>query len=381
MQWGKSIQKRLWPAIPQEIRDELALLRFSRLQAQIPILYVTLVLVVLTAMLAATMEAPFAIRVGIPLTVAAAAVARFSWWVRQRTVIVDPAHARRQIRRMLWVSSGIAAMCSAWCVISWSLSEPGERAYFPMMLAMGALSTVFCLSVVRAATLSNLSITLLPISAAQITAGTEMDRIAGAVTLIAAAFLLRLIIQQHQQLVDLLMLKHHLREQANTDPLTGLLNRRALLAAMRSANSAKPMALALVDLDGFKPVNDNLGHGAGDELLVQIAQRMLRSCGRDALVARVGGDEFAIFVLGETAQTMRGRVDHMLGSLAKPFIIEKTRLTIGASAGIAGSPADTSDAEALIASADRALYAAKAVQRGTANAAPPTPLTLSGTRG
>lgn len=381
MGWNKIWRERLWPEVPAEIRDELALLRYSRLVAQVPILYVTLIAVVLTAMLAATMEAPFMIRFGIPMTVTVAAFVRLLWWLRRAGVEATPDQARRQITRLMWVSGVIAALCSAWCVISWSMSVPGERAYFPMMLAMGSLSTAFCLSAIRGATLVNLAIPLLPISIVQLVTGTQMDMIAGAVTLIAAAFLLRLILQQHQQLIDLLMIKNQLREQANTDPLTGLLNRRALLSAMHGADPAEPMALALIDLDGFKPVNDAHGHGAGDELLVQIAQRMSAACGHAALVARVGGDEFAIFVPGETAQAMRGRVDHMLGSLAKPFLIAKARLTIGASAGIAESLGGAVDAEGLIAVADRALYAAKALQRGAAHAAATHAITLSGTHG
>ncbi|MEK6541768.1 MAG: diguanylate cyclase [Pseudomonadota bacterium] len=382
MGWGKIWRERLWPAVPAEIRDELALLRYSRLVAQIPILYVTLLFVVLTALQAASADAPILIRFVLPVIITTSAFGRLLWWIRQENVVVSPQQARRQIKRMMAVSTVISSLCSLWCVISWSMSVPGERAYFPMMLAMGSLSTAFCLSVIRGATLSNLGVTLVPISIMQLATGTQMDMIAGAVTLIAAAFLLRLILQQHQQLIDLLVLKNQLREQANTDPLTGLLNRRALLGAMHGADPAEPMALALLDLDGFKPVNDTHGHGAGDELLVQIAQRMRAACGRAAVVARVGGDEFAIFLPGGTAPMMRGRVDQILASLAKPFSIAKARLTIGASAGIAGSPSDAVDAEALIAAADRALYAAKALQRGSAQAAAARPaITLSERRG
>ncbi|MEQ1687215.1 MAG: diguanylate cyclase [Sphingopyxis sp.] len=369
MGWGKTWRERLWPAVPAEIRDELALLRYARLVTQVPILYVTLIVVVLTAMLAASKEAPALIRYGIPLLVIILAFARLLWWVRRTGVTTSPDQARRQILRLIVVSSAIASLCSLWCVISWMMSNPGDRAYFPMMMAMGSLSTAFCLSVIRKATLVNLAIPLVPISVAQVVIGNQMDMISGAITLIAAAFLWRLIVQQHQQLIDLLMLKYHLREQANTDPLTGLLNRRALLSVIDGADTAAPMAFALIDLDGFKPINDCHGHAAGDELLVQVAQRMRAACGNEAYVARFGGDEFAILLPGRSSADMRKMADHILTSLTRPFAVGTAHVKVGASAGVAEWVGDVRDAQALIAAADRALYAAKALQRGTRHAA------------
>ncbi|MEQ1509876.1 MAG: diguanylate cyclase, partial [Sphingopyxis sp.] len=363
-----------------EIRDELAMLRYARLIAQVPLLYVTLITIVLAAMLAASTDSPLYLRVGLPLTIATMAAVRLIWWLRRPKTATSPAQARRLILRLIVVSSVISLLCSLWCVISWLMSAPEERAYFVMIIAMGALSTAFCLSVVRAATLFNLAIPLIPISLTLLATGNEMDIIAAAIILIAAAFLLRLIIQEHQQLIDLLILKHHFHEQANTDPLTGLMNRRALLASMQNADRDETMAIALVDLNAFKPVNDQHGHAAGDELLVQVAQRMKAACGDDAQVARVGGDEFAILLLGHTAPRMAMAVDHMLSALAKPFVVNDIRLSIGASAGMAQSTEEMSSVASLMAAADRALYAAKAAQHPASSPAAPA-ITLSERRG
>ena len=156
-----------------------------------------------------------------------------------------------------------------------------------------------------------------------------------------------------------------LHYQALNDELTGLPNRRLFsdrlsqtLARARREN--RLVALLYIDLDGFKLVNDSLGHGVGDTLLVQVAER-LRSRVRQAdTLARLGGDEFSV-VLG----TLRAKEDALLVSntllhtLALPFFIEGHEITIGASIGISLFPQHAENHAELIQQADSAMYAAK----------------------
>jgi diguanylate cyclase (GGDEF)-like protein len=152
------------------------------------------------------------------------------------------------------------------------------------------------------------------------------------------------------------------------DPLTGLANRSLLRSSMESAlarqrRQGETFALLLIDLDRFKAVNDTRGHGAGDELLKMVAQR-LRGCVREIdTVARLGGDEFAIL---QSATESREKVEtlarRLVELLSAPYPIDGTPASIGASIGIARSH-DTPDIEQLFHNADIALYRVKSEGR------------------
>ncbi len=152
----------------------------------------------------------------------------------------------------------------------------------------------------------------------------------------------------------LLRLAHH-------DPLTGLTNRRCfedlLGEQLRQKASASVM---LLDLDGFKEVNDSLGHGMGDALLQALAIRLPAALRDDATVARFGGDEFAVLLAGVAdPMEVQAQATRILAALETPFEIGGHLLQVGASVGFAIGPLHGEDAEELIASADFALYQAK----------------------
>jgi diguanylate cyclase (GGDEF)-like protein len=156
-----------------------------------------------------------------------------------------------------------------------------------------------------------------------------------------------------------------LQFQAFNDALTGLPNRRLfsdrlsqLLAAARRDSSI--VALLYLDLDGFKLVNDSLGHSIGDALLVQVATRLQSRVRQSDTLARLGGDEFTVVLANlhnknEAALVAKGLLD----ALAPPFLIEGHQLTIGASIGISLFPQNAKDATTLTQQADNAMYASK----------------------
>ena len=150
---------------------------------------------------------------------------------------------------------------------------------------------------------------------------------------------------------------------AETDPLTGLYNRRALSEFLEAEIAAEDeetgFAIALVDLDDFKPVNDRYGHAVGDKLLVEVADRFGEACGNDAIVARMGGDEFAILLPRQSSLSSGTIADHILAVLVPPYEIEGHHIRIAASIGVADWPADGVTPQALFETADKALYAAK----------------------
>ena len=157
---------------------------------------------------------------------------------------------------------------------------------------------------------------------------------------------------------------------ARTDPLTGLANRllvRELLeeAVLRQWADNSGCALMLVDLDRFKLVNDTLGHAIGDQLLVEVGQRLRDTVGDDGQVGRIGGDEFAIIWGAHGGrERLAAAAERIIVELSKSFAIGAANLHVGATIGIATCPDDGMLEEQLMRSADLALYRAKEDGRG-----------------
>ncbi|HXA39485.1 MAG TPA: EAL domain-containing protein [Phenylobacterium sp.] len=155
------------------------------------------------------------------------------------------------------------------------------------------------------------------------------------------------------------------RALAFEDPLTGLPNRRQFDAALNAALAAPPgadavHAVLMLDLNGFKRINDVHGHPVGDEALVQTALRLRKAVREDDLVARLGGDEFAVLARHLSgAEAATGLARRIIESLEAPVNAGGSEHRIGAGIGIALAPLDGSDAETLLRRADVALYRAK----------------------
>jgi diguanylate cyclase (GGDEF)-like protein len=163
--------------------------------------------------------------------------------------------------------------------------------------------------------------------------------------------------------------EQQVRELAFQDPLTGLANRRQFDDALRAAVAAKPRegavhAVLLMDLNGFKQINDVHGHGIGDEVLIVVAQRLLGAMRDGDLVARLGGDEFAVLALhlasGEAATNVALRV---IDALAAPIMTGSTKHQVGSGIGISLIPDDATTPVQALRKADLALYGAKEERR------------------
>jgi diguanylate cyclase (GGDEF)-like protein len=155
---------------------------------------------------------------------------------------------------------------------------------------------------------------------------------------------------------------------ATTDELTGLPNRRMLgeqldLALARAQRRALAVALLYLDLDGFKEVNDTLGHAYGDELLVEVAARLRAGARATDVVARVGGDEFIVLLadldVQEAPALAETVVERLRRQLAEPVTVGALELKAAASIGTSIYPLDARDGKALLAAADASMYAGK----------------------
>lgn len=184
--------------------------------------------------------------------------------------------------------------------------------------------------------------------------------------LLSALTVIAMVIAGHRRLRHEAQLVH----LAQHDSLTGLANRmqvrETLDRELLALTDGRDFALHLIDLDGFKFVNDKYGHPMGDRLLKLVAERLQLTVGSCGLAARLGGDEFAV-VQSELRDSEQARVlaDRLCGALGEPFQIEGLTIVIGASIGIALGTTNNNTPTDIMKSADLALYTAKAAGRGS----------------
>ena len=174
----------------------------------------------------------------------------------------------------------------------------------------------------------------------------------------------------HKDITEFNQLQEELAHRAYHDSLTSLPNRHMLTQRLgecvTEAAGLGSFALLLVDLDGFKAVNDTLGHAAGDQLLKEVARRLETTVANRGMAARMGGDEFAVVMdLGATGRDAHMLAVQLIEASNKPFSIDGQPYEIAFSLGIAVAPGDGHTAEQLLKNADLALYAAKKTRRGS----------------
>ena len=162
--------------------------------------------------------------------------------------------------------------------------------------------------------------------------------------------------------------EEELRQQANLDTLTGLANRGRFYRCVEDVLiKPAPAAVLMIDLDGFKDVNDTLGHNIGDGILQEVGRRLSALAESYDVVARIGGDEFAVLLVDVTdSQIAMQLANTMVAHIAQPINIDGHMVRVGASCGVALAPTQAQEALELVSNADLALFKAKRTGRGQA---------------
>jgi diguanylate cyclase (GGDEF)-like protein len=283
----------------------------------------------------------------------------------------------KRLRQAVWFA---AAVCIVVCARCLYLLQVGDAESHMAVMLFGGLTAIGVAYGLTALPIAGWIPLLLIIGPVSVTALLSDDgRFAGAAfgLVVVAALTLRLLgahsrhfttvvrsrsaIAREQELVE--QARQEAIVAATTDFLTGLPNRRALVAALDTAASEgiEPFALAILDLDRFKAVNDTFGHAVGDQLLKEVAARLLKTVGRRGLVARLGGDEFGILLPGaKSAKEAQAIGDDILRRVNGQARLNGREFTIAASCGIGLSrKSEDSSPSRLMADADLALYQAK----------------------
>ncbi|WP_327001003.1 GGDEF domain-containing protein [Dactylosporangium sp. NBC_01737] len=198
--------------------------------------------------------------------------------------------------------------------------------------------------------------------------GRDLVTVAPSLELLVALLTGLLSLAHRNHLGQLATAREMLRRQALHDPLTGLGNRNLLHEHARGRLGAgETVSVLVLDLDGFKAVNDSLGHAAGDELLRVVARRLLAHTGDRNLVARLGGDEFVVMLHGTDARTAHQTAERLRAALTAPIALaageDQPPRTIRIDASIGAATARDGDLDDLLRAADADMYRVKAAHR------------------
>ena len=172
--------------------------------------------------------------------------------------------------------------------------------------------------------------------------------------------------QVHQQTEVIRRSEARFRHLAEHDGLTGLPARNVLLERLELAldeieRQANSLALLMVDVDNFKHINDTMGHAVGDQVLIKIGTRLQESLRSSDTIARMGGDEFTVLLIGLNGQEEAQRLaSHVVSKISEPMVLQGIRVEVSVSVGVATCPESGSDVKTLLRNSDAALYQAKA---------------------
>jgi diguanylate cyclase len=351
----------LFPTAPGHLRATLHAHQWHCVLTQVPMIYAVAILNLGIVMAVCAREGmSFASYGWMGVIMLISGMRMIQWWRRGK---IDTSHPDPSplLNTSVIVALVMISGLSIWTCYAYASGFFRDATFVPISLAFGATCIAHCLLPLRTAALGVLAIGILPSSFQMIVTGDFNARMLGLSMATIAVLLMRFVMAQYDQLITSLDLQLQVRTQADTDALTGLANRRAFMAEVeQSVDRGLAFGIGLIDLDGFKGVNDRLGHLAGDELLQHVAQKLVEAAGPDARVGRLGGDEFVLFFPRVTHdQEMAQHSTRVLASLCQPTIIWGHTLPVGASMGTALYPRDGHTLVALLGHADAALYEIK----------------------
>ena len=357
----RKIARLAIPNLPADVREDFVVGAATQVQKQAFWLFIVLLITTPLAVAVTPERAGWFVRWGLPGLMAAYCLYGMVKLSVDHRFELRPHRAAKFVVEAS-VSSAIGALiCTSWAVLSWLGAEGTERLHFPVILVMGALATAYCLASVRIGAVMHLIIDITPISLLLVFTGSLLDMAVGVSMALAGLFQWRMINVHHHHVIELLTLKRSSQQLALTDPLTGLLNRRALLDFAEVLGEDRvPARLMLIDIDHFKAINDTHGHDMGDAVLAEVARIIERRAGNDVSAARIGGEEFAL--LGSFEALPSPVALALLTEIREAEMPHGGSVTI--SLGIAEGPLDgDSGWRTLFNRADDALYEAKRTGR------------------
>ncbi|MBB4066656.1 putative bifunctional diguanylate cyclase/phosphodiesterase [Gellertiella hungarica] len=369
----------------------LTVAQFEAFSKQVPLLY--FILLTNMASLAWTHRdvAPAWLVIYLPSVLGIVFISRAIGWIVGRNRTVDAAQAYRKLRSTNRLAAPIAILCVLWSIALLPYGDSYQKAHVAFFMAITVIGVIFCLMHLRSAALVVTVLVNVPFFIVMVASG-QPTFIATGINVVLVTFALIAVLLTHyrdfRQLNEsrqrLLAQQEELTRQhremqalsdenlrlANMDSLTLLANRRSFFdvlnrAFARAEEEGRRLSVGVLDLDGFKPVNDMYGHAAGDKVLVEVGRRLSGFARSDITVYRLGGDEFAIIHAGaHRDEDLLALGERVCQAVAASIDIGTSVVQVTTSMGFAVYPDIGTSGQDLYERADYALYTAKRTQRG-----------------
>tara|TARA_Y100000815_G_scaffold161824_1_gene146780 strand:+ start:21541 stop:23460 length:1920 start_codon:yes stop_codon:yes gene_type:complete len=365
-------------AVPRD-NPELVKAQFEVFSRQVPLMYAIVLVNAWAIAFLFLSIAPLWLTVDMAAAFTAVCIVRLSFWWRSRHVSPTPEEARAALIRTNQFGAVLSVTITMWALTLAGYGNEELNGNIAFFMAITGVSVVVCLLHLRsAAFIVGLSIAIPFI--VFFTMMATPSSIAMAVNMLfVTTSLLIIVAVQSRHFADAIDARTKLEQAnrenmrlANRDSLTGLNNRRRFFAYLNDIHQeararGQHFAVGIVDLDGFKPVNDLYGHAVGDALLMEVGKRLSALAGNDIQVARLGGDEFALIFLDYRNDTdLLERSEALCVAMREPIVLADVTVRITASIGLAAFPQTAGDANDLYERADYALYNGKRSRRGHA---------------
>ncbi len=346
---------------------------------QIPLMYLIVDANVLALSFTHFFTAPYWLTLFIPAFLVTASLFRMIGWWRVRNDAVTDAEAVSALRSTNIFAVVLGGAFVTWAFLLYPYGDVFAQMHVVFFIGITFVACAFCLMHVRSAAYLLMLVVLVPFTAFFGMSGNPV-LIAIALNLIAVSLAISMILQTYyrdfialnRSKSELQRLHDEVVHLADSDSLTQLANRRRFFSELNrrlisTTPESRRITIGVLDLDGFKGVNDAYGHRAGDQVLVEVGRR-LRALGDDfSCIARLGGDEFGVILNSEKSDAELRIIGlAMCMALREPYNIIETQVQLGASVGFASAPNAADTSEKLYECADYALYYAKNHARGTA---------------
>lgn len=306
------------------------------------------------------------------------------WWQQPDPASLSDSYIATCLARTCRLAVAMTLAFEAWCIWVYQDGDPYARGNLTFFLGLTEVSTVFCLMTLRAAAMRVAVVSTFSFAfyfswaedGRMLSQSVVLSLVCAGMVVVTHRYNLSFseLIRSQRILrtrqLETEKLSEENRRIAFSDPLSGLPNRRELLSRLdRLEGGPDPvrdtLAVIFIDLDGFKAVNDEHGHQAGDALIRSICQRLSRHCPAHARLARVGGDEFAILFEGHSAEAEAiALAATLLEEISLPVLVERHVLQVGGSIGVAANTDMAATPRELLRRADTAMYHAKTQGKG-----------------
>jgi len=368
-------------SISSERIEGVKVAQFQSFATKMPAYYLSVATMMLATAYTFHSVAPKWLCLGIPAFFLVFSLVRGFWWWRHRNYLPSEREAHRHLMRatILLVASAATVVWMDMSLFRWG--DLHQRYFILFHLLFAAVSGFFCLMQLRAAAAMIAIAVMVPFAWLAYSMGASSDLATALDAIVMVAVMTVTMLRYQGDFVHLVRtrgetvrLSQENIRLANTDALTGLQNRRQFFDALQSETEIPlgrrvvcPFAVGIIDLDGFKPVNDTHGHRIGDAVLAEVALRLAHASGEVTSLCRVGGDEFAFIVRGghdEAALLALGQ--HMINAVCRPIKVDDLLTSVGCSIGFAVYPDAAETTDLLYERADYALYHAKRTGRARA---------------